>query len=181
MMRRLSRFAWSLLLVAPVGCKTDFGNHTDALPARPSVVQAKPSTDLPPPPPVTPTVARSMIPDNPAPPTVPPSALSEAPTVTDYQDSAFELVGSGTIQTCPVNPLVDVLNGSRDPQARQEALSALALMLATGTARALRSSGGEPHHRMASNIDDVLQTDDNQSSVSKQRRPPVLFTLGLKF
>jgi hypothetical protein len=89
------------------------------------------------------------------------------------------------LQSVPVDPVLSVLAGSRDTQQRQDALNTIALMLATGTARALRhGSGGGGHsrsHNVAGDIDEVLQTDDDQSSVSKQVRPPVLFTLGWKF
>jgi hypothetical protein len=81
--------------------------------------------------------------------------------------------------------VLDFLAGNPDPQVRQDALSTLALIGATGAIQVLRQSNGNSStsrgmHRLSGDFDDLLQ-DDDQSAVSKQRRPPFLFTLGCKF
>jgi hypothetical protein len=92
----------------------------------------------------------------------------------------------GNIQTCPIDPVVKLLAGKSDPETQQDALSALALMGATGTLQALRRANGNSTttrsmHHLAGNLNDVLQPDDDDSAAAKQSRPPVFFTLGWNY
>jgi hypothetical protein len=137
----------------------------------------------PPPPPEAMAVARSVSPE--------PSVVSDHPSFSVTDEVAATAPPASLprqLQTCPVDPLLSVLSGSKDAQTQQDAMNVVALMLATGTVHALRSStgsgggGGGMHRRnVANGIDDVIQTDDDQSAASKQMRPPVLFTLGWKY
>ena len=182
-MRRRSLILGPLFALALAGCKTaNVRSPESASVASPPVVSkaANPEPTPPPPPPAALSVARSVSPEARVLPDT-----RDYPTLDDMSGTIPPANLPRPLPGCPVDPVLNVLAGSRDPQQRQDALNTVALMLATGTARALRhGSGGGGHsrsHNVGSGIDEVLQTDDDQSSVSKQVRPPVLFTLGWKF
>lgn len=171
-MRRWPRSLWFGLALGVAGCV----NHARPTAAPPPVaVRRTPTTQPEPPPDLASPVARSVSPD-------PPAFLeSPVPLLTDRPPLAPPSHLPRDLDTCPVDPLLGMLAGSKDEQTRQDAMNAIGLMLATGTAQALRRTGGGATRNVAGGIHDLLQTDDDQSSVSKSRRPPVLFTLGWKF
>jgi hypothetical protein len=189
-MRGLSLYL-SLVPLVFAGCKTP-GEKSAAAPstrtnvAATRVAVATPPAQSeptpPPPPPEALAVARSVSPEA----SVTPDHASFA--ITEEVPAALPPATlPRPLQTCPVDPLLSVLAGSRDEQTQQDAMNVVALMLATGTIRALRSTagggstGGMHRRNVASGIDDVIQTDDDQSAASKAVRPPVLFTLGWKY
>lgn len=188
-MRRLSLYL-SLVPLVVAGCKSPEGEPVEWPSARGKAIRvahapmatqpAQSEPAPPPPPPEALAVARSVSPE--------PYVASDRLSFSVAEEASALSPPANLpkpLQTCPVDPLLNVLSGSRDEQTQQDALNVVALMLATGTVHALRSSagggGGGTHRRVASSIDDVIQTDDDQSAASKQVRPPVLFTLGWKF
>jgi hypothetical protein len=76
-------------------------------------------------------------------------------------------------------------SGSSDAETCTEALSTMGLMMGVGAIRVLRSLDADSYtaqrvHHFSGDLNGLFQ-DDDQSDVSKQKRPMFLFTLGGKF
>jgi hypothetical protein len=169
--REIALIAWPLFALTSVGCQTPGGGvaPSSAAPAR-SETASKPAERASPP-----IVARSACPE----PVLPAERAYEAPE--ELPENPIPTLPRDFL-TCPVDPVLQVMRGNNAPDVQQNALMSLALMIATGTARALRTTDEHPHTRhVGADIDELIQSDDDQSAVSKQRRPPYLFTLGWKF
>jgi hypothetical protein len=128
-----------------------------------------------------PTTVRAAEPELPVSPVV----LDQPPQANPATAMAYPVGPTPVIQSVPMEPVVSLFAGKADAQARQDAFSTLALMGATGAIHILKQSAGGSNpsrgaHKLSGDVEDLMQ-DDDQSSVSKQKRPPFLFTLEQKF
>jgi hypothetical protein len=185
-MRSAVCIAGFLIALVPAGCSTTGG--TGAASNRiSSFTGVTPAENRKPP---ESTVVRAASPE-PAAPEVPPAY----PTSMDDQTARAPDIATPTnafvmpntqLQFIPVEPVFGLITGNPDPQVRQDAVSTIALMGATGAVHILRQANGSspvPHgmRQISSGVDDLLQPDDDQAATSKQRRPPFMFSLGWKF
>ena len=90
----------------------------------------------------------------------------------------------GGLQTCPLNPLLELLAGNDCAQTHQDAFQTLGLMGLTGMVHMVRrgDDSGSNHalHHMADLTDDLLQPDE-ESQQTKRVQAPFVFGWECKY